>query len=220
MWCLQSTLKNYFKPDSRIKSGDSGHGRDPVGIRQLAVSEVVDLRVTIFLDKMLMKYRGNRNQKSWGSNCVPLCFVCNGFSLRHVLANCDKFKVLRKDNKKKIVLNASRCLNCLALGHFVRDCPLDCKCTGCRTKSMNKHTSALHELFSKKCNGFGTVTTANKDAVYSENVNSEPLISRKMVPNGGRILLRTSAVRIINRTTGESTLTYAPHDTATQATLV
>jgi len=33
----------------------------------------------------------------------------------------------------------------------------------------------------------------------------------------GAVLLRTSAVRVINQTTGRSTLAYAQHDTASQA---
>ena len=116
---------------------------------------------------------------------------------------------------KEKLLNAGRCLNCLAAGHFAWDCPLDCKYTTCGTKSMNKHTCALHDLFSKR-----SAATANKDAVNSEDVNSEQLISRKTVPNSGGILLRTSAVKVINPTTGESTLAYAQHEIASQATLI
>ena len=40
------------------------------------------------------------------------------------------------------------------------------------------------------------------------------------VAEEGTVLLRASAVRVINQTTGCSTLAYAQHDTASQATLI
>ena len=63
-------------------------------------------------------------------------------------------------------------------------------------------------------------TTANKDAVNNENVNPEQLFSGKMFSYRREILLRTSAVRVFNPTTGKSTLGYAQHDTASLASLI
>ena len=40
------------------------------------------------------------------------------------------------------------------------------------------------------------------------------------VAEEGTVLLRASAVRVINQTTGCSTLAYAQHDTASQTTLI
>ena len=40
------------------------------------------------------------------------------------------------------------------------------------------------------------------------------------VAEEGTVLLQTSAVRVINQTTGRSTLAYAQHDTASQASLI
>ena len=43
---------------------------------------------------------------------------------------------------------------------------------------------------------------------------------RKLIPATNNVLLRTSAVRVINPRTGKSTLVYAQHDTASQVTLI
>ena len=111
-------------------------------------------------------------------------------------------------------------LECLASGHFVWNCSLNCKCITCSPKSMNKHTSALHELFSKTSSEFRAAPTASKNAVISENVKPNQSISCKMVPKSGEILLCTRAVIVINPTTGESKLAYVQHDTAAGATLI
>ena len=50
--------------------------------------------------------------------------------------------------------------------------------------------------------------------------NEQPIV-RKLTPNNNNtVLLRTSAVRVINPSIRRSTLVYAQHDTAAQATLI
>ena len=49
--------------------------------------------------------------------------------------------------------------------------------------------------------------------------NEQPIV-RKLTPDNNTVLLRTSAVRVTNASTGRSTLVYVQHDTAPQATLI
>ena len=52
------------------------------------------------------------------------------------------------------------------------------------------------------------------------NERREQAISRKLSPGVNDVLLRTSAVRVINPITGMSSLVYAQHDTGSQVTLI
>ena len=58
-----------------------------------------------------------------------------------------KSKLQSKDDKKQTAINANRCLNCLAIGHFARKCSLVCKCTVCGPNNVHKHATALHDVF-------------------------------------------------------------------------
>ena len=65
---------------------------------------------------------GVRSERSPSKSAVlPECFVCSN---KHYLADCDKFKVLPTNLKRKTVFDAKRCLNCLSLNHMVRDCAM------------------------------------------------------------------------------------------------
>ena len=57
-------------------------------------------------------------------------FVCTKLNLKHYLADCETFKTYSPEIKRKTVIDAkrclnclSRCLNCLSLKHFARECP-------------------------------------------------------------------------------------------------
>ena len=52
------------------------------------------------------------------------------------------------------------------------------------------------------------------------NEKREQAISRKFSPGVNDVLLRTSAVRVINPITGMSSLVYAQHDTGSQVTQI
>ena len=41
---------------------------------------------------------------------------------RHFLIDCEKFMAFLPVDKRQCVVDAKRCLNCLSLNHFVRDC--------------------------------------------------------------------------------------------------
>ena len=58
--------------------------------------------------------------------------------------------------------------------------------------------------------------------VQESATNSETSVKvrRVEVADAGTVLLRTTAVRVINRSNGRSTLAYQQHDTASQVTLI
>ena len=55
---------------------------------------------------------------------------------------------------------------------------------------------------------------------YRQNGSQDFTCRKFNFADNGVVLLRTSAVRVINPHTGESTLAYAQHDTASQVTLI
>ena len=144
---------------------------------------------------------------------------------RHYLGECNKFKALTNEGKSRAVIEANRCFNCLATGHIAFNCPKDMKCRICGPGRGKKHASALHEAFtSSKSVSLGAAERRRENNFSDEerdNVShSEPRAVRKLSPVGDSVLLRTSAVRVFNPNTGMSTLAYAQHDTASQATLI
>ena len=77
---------------------------------------------------------------------TPLrCFFC-GDESRHFLGNCQKFKNLSHERKRQAVMGSGRCLNCLSLGHVVRNCAFLSKCRRCGPKFQSKHAGTLHEF--------------------------------------------------------------------------
>ena len=47
-----------------------------------------------------------------------MCFVCNDPRSKHFLTGCELFKSKTLEQKRKTVIDAVRCFNCLSLGHF------------------------------------------------------------------------------------------------------
>ena len=72
----------------------------------------------------------------------PICFFCAGANLRHFSAEYEKFKALTTGSKRLAVMDAKRCLNCLSLEHFVRNCAFPSKCRVCGSQCRNKHAGA------------------------------------------------------------------------------
>ena len=213
--------QTFFKNDEKEKPRGSAGGRGPVRVRQVAVKSQVGAR-----DGPSAKPNENgRSSKTVGLKQPPLCFVCNDSESRHFLANCPKFSGLSKEDKKRTVMNAGRCLNCLAVGHFARRCSLDSKCSICGPGGPHKHASALHDVFvGSKSDGAGAADmggTKGEPLSSSETCASsnQPTI-RKLSLDFGGVLLRTSAVKVINPKNGKSTFAYAQHDTGSQATLI
>ena len=212
--------QTFFRSEDKDKPRDSGYGRASVHVRQVAVKSQ---------DRPLKESAtktGSGIVKSRGPKVPPLCFVCDDATSRHFLGSCTKFINLSMDDKKQIVINANRCLNCSAKGHFAQKCSLICKCTVCGANNVHKHATALHDVF-------GGITPAELGAAgvesvcetgsSTENVSGENPIQpsvKKLSSTLNGVLLRTSAVKVINPINGKSALAYAQHDAGSQVTLV
>ena len=88
-----------------------------------------------------------------------------------------------------------------------------------------KHSSAIHDCYESQTVGAAGETKVAPGSPVASSVASTPTNNAKnvlkvRVAEESTVLLRTSAVRVINQTTGCSTLAYAQHDTASQATLI
>ena len=153
---------------------------------------------------------------------APTCFVCMRPELKHFLADCEVFKSYSDKLKRQTVMDAKRCLNCLSLQHFVRDCPHPSKCRKCSPNCQNKHSGALHDYYVEGSKAGESVKTGPYSTpVENEKNDKQSLNVHKISAHENSIiLLRTSAVKIANPLTGKSTLAYAQHDTASQATLI
>ena len=117
---------------------NSDNGHPPSGYRQQGLNIARESGVA-----RPEGYPHRRSQRKQPSKPPPLCFVCDNEKSRHFLADCDKFKHL-KGQQRKIVIDANRCLNCLSRGYVARNCNQISKCRQCRTNSRNKHATALH----------------------------------------------------------------------------
>ena len=114
-------------------------------------------------------------------------------------------------------------MNCLYTEHVVRDCACRSKCRSCGPQFKIKHATALHAYYATE-----TVGAANREMSdtapqsVQENDNIEKTVDVRSVglADVGTVLLRTTAVRVINQNNGHSTLAYPQFDTASQATLI
>ena len=62
-------------------------------------------------------------------------------------------------------------------------------------------------------------TSVTPDA-GKKQTDTKQTVVRKLAFNNNVVMLSTSAVKVVNPMTGKSTLAYAQHDTASQATLI
>ena len=144
------------------------------------------------------------------SKFPPTCFVCANSS-KHYLVDCEKFKELSHKAKRQTVIEAKRCINCLSLDHYVRNCHRPARCRKYGPNNKSKHAFALHECY----------TGANLEATDKSQAPPTPspkkLSKQDKKFNGDKVnskekrasLLRTSAVKVVNPNTGQSTLVYA-----------
>ena len=108
--------------------------------------------------------------------------------------------------------------------HFVRECPRTSKCRICGPSSQTKHATALHECYDVVNLGAADEESAPIPAPRNKAGSSRPshnFTVRKLNSNNNRaILLRTSAVKVVNPESGISTLAYTQHDTGSEVTLI
>ena len=108
---------------------------------------------------------------------------------------------------------------------MVQNCMAPSKCCWCGPAWSSKHAGALHELYVRSRVGSGNRSSGLSKVIDTETRESsfedeQPIVRKLTSNNNNTVLLCTSAVRVINPSTGRSTLVYAQHDTASQATLI
>ena len=79
----------------------------------------------------------------------------------------------------------------------------------------------MHEFYSRSTSvNLGAAKPVNIEKSKEEETSTENVV-RKVVPNNKNlVLLRTSAVKVINFSSGRCASVYAQHDTASQVTLI
>ena len=136
--------------------------------------------------------------------------------------DCEIFKDLSSKSRRQTVIEAKRCLDCLSLDHIARNCPRSTKCRKCGPRSQNKHATELHECFFSPNTGAaekGSDKPGSKNETI-QNKRNERVVLKASSSEERMILLRTSAVKIVNPTSGKSSLVYAQRDTGYQVTLI
>ena len=99
------------------------------------------------------------------------------------------------------------------------------KCRRCGPACSSKHAGALHELYVRSRVGSGNGSFSLSKVIdietrVSSSEDEQPIVGKLTSYNNNTVLLRTSALRVINPSTGRSTLVYAQHDTASLSTLI
>ena len=129
-----------------MRESEIGHGS--VCVRQVAVkAPVVQASQTNNKGSDLRNNSGG-NQRPQPTKPPPLCFVCDDSMSKHFLGDCETFKTFANERKKRVVVNAGRCLNCLSLDHMVQNCMAPSKCRRCGPACSSKHAGALLSFMS------------------------------------------------------------------------
>ena len=143
----------FFKHEEKEGSREPSTGARDFRVRQVAVetSSRANYRPHYHTESKSRAFEINEKSRARNDQVIspPLCFVCSRPDSKHFLMNCDKFKALSLKEKRDTVIRAKRCLNCLSLEHFVRECSRPNKCRKCGPRSdvSNKHATALHDCF-------------------------------------------------------------------------
>ena len=164
--------QTFFKSDDKEKSHESGVGRGSVRVRRVAVkAPVLQISQT---NKRGPDLRNNsrKNQMPQPTKPPPLCFVCNDSVSKHFLGNCKTFKTFTNERKKRVVVGARRCLNCLTLGHMMRSGIATSKCRRCDPACSSKHAGRLHEVYVRSCVGSGNGSSSLTKVIDTETRGS------------------------------------------------
>ena len=220
----------FFKSDERDKLRDPVASRGEFRVRQVGVvpdsgsqsKSAADFYSGASGNGRAQATSESKRETALPNKQPPICFVCSQNGERHYLADCSKFLRLSPLEKRRTVVAAGRCLNCLSTEHFVRDCSSRSKCRTCGPYCRDKHIGALHDCYSSVNHGTANTTETSPKFAQNKTVKSDNdvQVQRVSCDEGGTVLLRTSAVRVVNLSNGRSTLAYAQHDTASQATLI
>ena len=76
----------------------------------------------------------------------------------------------------------------------------------------------MHEFYSRSTSvNLGAAKSVSTEKSNEEETSTENVVVRKIVPkNNNLVLLRTSAAKVINPSSGKCALVYTQHDTASQ----
>ena len=211
--------QSFFKSDDKDRASGPSNGHTALRVRQVAV---IGERPGARSAETVGESSRNCNKTQHSTKPPPVCFVCNDPRSKHFLTDCKQFKSKTPEQKRKTVIDAARCFtrNCLSLGHFSRECSSSSKCRLCGPHFVPKHSTALHDLYVKSDSvnlgaaSAGHCQTSVTADAGKKQTDAEQTVVRKLTFNNDLVMLRTSAVRVINPVTGKSTLAYAQHDTA------
>ena len=215
--------QSFFKSDDKDRASGPSNGHTALRVRQVAV---IGERPGARSAETVGESSRSCNKTQHSTKPPPVCFVCNDPRSKHFLTDCEQFKSKTPEQKRKTVIDAARCFRCLSLGHFSRECSSSSKCRLCGPHFVPKHSTALHDLHVKSDSvnlgaaSAGHCQTSVTADAGKKQTDAEQTVVRKLTFNNDLVMLRTSAVRVINPVTGKSTLAYAQHDTASQATLI
>ena len=172
-------------------------------------------------------HKQGHSSKKWSKQNIklpPNYFLFVAKKLKHFIGDCAKFKKLSVVKKRKMIIEAGKCLNCLSVERFVHDCELHSKCYKYGLKYKNKHSGALHKFYSRpNLVNFGATKPVSTVKFNGKEKNTENIVARKMIPNNNNlrvVLLCTNAEKVINPSYKRCTLMYAQHDTASQVNLI
>ena len=120
----------FFKSDERDKSRDPVASREEFRVRQVAVvpdsgsqsKSAADFYSGASGNGRAQATSESKRETALPNKRPPIYFVCSQDGERHYLADCSKFLRLSPREKRRTVVAAGRCLNCLSTEHFVHDC--------------------------------------------------------------------------------------------------
>ena len=120
--------QSFFKLDDKDKASGSGNGHMALRVRQVAV---IGERPGARSAETVGESSRSCNKTQHSTKPPPVCFLCNDPRSKNFLTDCKQFKSKTPEQKRKTVIDAARCFNCLSLGHFSRECSSSSKCRLC-----------------------------------------------------------------------------------------
>ena len=138
--------QSFFKSDDKDRASGPSNGHTALRVRQVAV---IGERPGARSAETVGESSRSCSKTQHSTKPPPVCFVCNDPRSKHFLTDCEQFKSKTPEQKRKTVIDAARCFNCLSLGHFSRECTSSSKCRLCGPHFVPKHSTALHDLYVK-----------------------------------------------------------------------
>ena len=173
----------FFKSDEReVQRERSCTGSKTFRVRQVGVVEGIDSRsdqsesrVVPDAEKKKLSVTSERSVvRRFNNKPPPICFFCSSVDSKYFLADCDNFKRLSPELKRKAVIDAKSSLSCLSLEHFVRQCHTQSKSRRCGPQCRNKHATALHECYATTSESFGAAADEESAPIPAPRSRTKP----------------------------------------------